>query len=487
MNNPAVRLAWTDFVLDFQDLLHEHQVNTPMYIVGGAVRDAYIRGAIKDIDIAVDGDAIRIARHVADWFEGDIFVMDEERGVARVFVQTIDGEVMLDFAKFRGNTIEDDLHDRDFTINAMAADLLGDVAELIDPLNGELDLNQKVLRRCSPHSIADDPIRSLRAIRQSVQLKLKIHPDTLQDIRQQVAGINESSFERVRDEFYKILESSHPSRAIRVLQHLDILKYVISDIDSLVGLEQEFPHRFDVWNHTLLVIERINMIMTAISYRRTDQTAASFDLGMLVIQFDRYRKYLVEHISRAYGNGRTHRSLLILAALIHNLGKTTSVDNHMSITKEHAKEVALSLRLTNDEQKRLLAALGAYRQVLDTVEWTVLELHRFWYSLRDDGIDAILLAVADYLGTVGAELEQLEWLSFVERVTILLDTYFNKYDTVVNPILYLDGNDIMGMLDEKGSPKIGKLLTVLREAQATGEVKSVEAAREFVQQQAAIL
>lgn len=110
MTNPPVRLAWTDFVLDLRDFLIDKQVNTPLYIVGGAVRDAYLRGAIKDIDIAVDGDAIQIARQIADWFDGDIFVMDKERGVARVFVDTPDGQVSMDFARFRGDTLDDDLH-----------------------------------------------------------------------------------------------------------------------------------------------------------------------------------------------------------------------------------------------------------------------------------------------------------------------------------------------------------------------------------------
>lgn len=480
MNNTPIRLAWTDFVLDLQDLLLEKGIDTPLYIVGGAVRDAYRRGAIKDIDIAVDGDAIRIARKVTDWFNGDIFVMDEERGVARVFVTTVDESVIIDFANFRSETLEKDLEDRDFTINAMAADLLGDVSALIDPLNGEQDLNQKVLRRCTEQSLQDDPIRVLRAIRQSVQLGLKIHPDTLEDIRVNVSGITESSFERVRDEFYKILDSANPSRAIRVLQHLGVLRHVIANADKLVGLEQSLPHRFDVWSHTLLVVQRMSSIMTAISYRRTDNTAANFDLGMLVIQFDRYRARLVSHINREYGNGRSHRSLMILAALIHNLGKVSSIEEHITYSKQEADTIAQSLRLTNDEHKRLLSVITTYRDVLNTSDWSTLALHRFWFKLGENGIDTILLATADYLGMVGAELEQAIWLEYVERVTILLDTYFNHYDTVVNPPLYLNGNEIMELLDVSGGPVVGHLLTMLREAQVTGDVTSSAEARDFI-------
>lgn len=483
MNNPPIRLAWTDFIFELQDRLHEKQVQTPMYIVGGAVRDAYRRGAIKDIDIAVDGDAVRVARHIADWFDGDVFVMDVERGVARVFVQTPEGQIVLDLANFRGETLKDDLRDRDFTINAMAADLLGDVSALIDPMNGQHDLNRKVLQRCTDHSIQDDPIRALRAIRQSVQLKLRIHPNTLEDIRENVAGLELSSFERVRDEFYNVLGTVQPSRGLRVLQHLGMMTYVIEDIDALVGLEQNLPHRFDGWNHTLLVIDRMNSILKAISYKRTDNTAATFDLGMLVIQLDRYRSQLQAHIFREYGTGRTHQQLMILGALVHNLGKTKSLTEHIPDTQLRAKIVAESLRLTNDEQKKLVSMVGAYRDVLDKPEWTTLDLHRFWFTLRENGIDAILLGVADYLGMVGAELEQSEWLVIVERVIIMIDTYFNQYETIVNPTLYLNGNDIMEMLGLEGSPMIGRLLTLLREAQVTGDISSIENARDFIKLQ----
>ena len=89
----------------------------------------------------MDGDALRIAKQVADWLDADIYVMDRERGVARVFVKRESDTILLDFARFRGVTLYDDLISRDFTVNTMAADLLGDLSKLIDLLGGQRDLS----------------------------------------------------------------------------------------------------------------------------------------------------------------------------------------------------------------------------------------------------------------------------------------------------------------------------------------------------------
>ena len=156
-NDTSVWLFWPDFIYELAESIQAFPNVPPLYLVGGAVRDAYLRADITDLDIAVDGDAVAVARGVTDAWKADIYVMDRERGVARVFVKLGDSTVTIDFAKLRGPTLEDDLRDRDFTLNAMAADLLGVAGALIDPLRGVIDLRKKTLRRCSPRSISDDP------------------------------------------------------------------------------------------------------------------------------------------------------------------------------------------------------------------------------------------------------------------------------------------------------------------------------------------
>ncbi len=468
MSDTAPKLSWTDFVHDLAGRFRAKAIESPLYLVGGAVRDAYFRRAITDVDIAVDGDAIALARRVADWLDADVFVMDHDRRVARVFTSWQGGKFRVDFASFRGGTLEEDLRDRDFTMNAMAADLLGDLEVLIDPLDGATDLRQKVLRRCSASSIADDPIRLLRAIRLSTQFNLRIHPDTATDIHAYVAELLQASGERIRDEFFKLLGLDRAARALRVLQHLGVLQLIIDPFDDPRYVGSKVVPRGGARQNGLSVVERMRAILKSISNQRTDNTAAAFDLGTLVIQLDRFRASLQAYIEREYGDGRRHSELLILAAMLYDRAET-DID-----------ALPARLRLSVAEGRKLASAIKNSRRIADHDNWTELDQHRFWYELGESGIDAVLLASAVYLGTRGGEFNQAEWLEQVEILTLLLDAYFNRNEIVVNPALLLDGNDIQKLCQIKSGPLVGDLLRALREAQVTGEVCTVSEARDYV-------
>ena len=453
MTDFSPRLAWSDFALELADALRDIGVSGGLYLVGGSVRDAWLRRPTSDYDIVARGDAIRAARRLADYLQADIYVMDRARGVARLFVDHEDEKLCVDFADMRGDSLEGDLRDRDFTMNAMAADLLGDVGALIDPLGGRGDLQAKVLRRCAPDAIASDPIRGLRAVRLSAQFDLKIHPETALDLRAQARGLARTSPERIRDEFFKLLGLGRAARALRVARHLGLLRVILPRLDE------------DDISRKLATVERLTALLTAISSRRTDNTAAAFDLGMLTIQLDRFRASLQAHLAQAYGNGRSRGQLLVLAALL--AGAET-------------QEPAESLRLSAEEARILKLAAGKAQRAGMGAAWTRLQQHRFWHQLGACGIDVILLGAAEAMARQGAALRQDDWLALVERFTLLLDGYFNDYDALVNPRLLLDGNEVKRLLGIKAGRQIGEALQELREAQVTGEVSTADEAREFV-------
>lgn len=459
-------LRWPDVILDVQRAALDLDLDVPIYVVGGAVRDALLQRPIKDLDLATPGNAVRSGRRIANRLGGDFFVMDAERGVARILVDAL----TVDIAQFRGETLVQDLLGRDFTINAMAVDFLSDMTLLIDPLGGEQDALRKLLRRCTETSIADDPIRALRAVRQSVQQGMRIDAATQGDIRNQAEALFSSSPERVRDEFFAMLNLNRPAMALRVADALGLLVQILPEAHDLKGLALPAPHSFDGWKHALETVTALNHILTTISYRRTDSTAASFAMGILAMQLDQFRTELNEHIDQSWADMRTHRSLMLCAALLYGLGYVKDTQAPVPPAVDGAAKLANDLHLSNPEKKRLTGMIRSYEhaQALDTTQ--VLALHRYWYILGTNGVDSLLLALAQYLATHGTELAQDKWLRVVERAVVLLEAYFRKGDTLVHPPGFVDGKTLIELLGLEPGPLVGELLTTIREAQVMGEV-----------------
>src|SRR5690606_34825819 len=153
----------------------------------------------------------------------------------------------------------------------------------------------------------NDPIRALRAVRQSVQLNAHIEKQTMLDIRANAHRLYDTSPERVRDEFIKLLASPRPYAALRVAHMLGLLAPIMPALAVKPA---------EVIDHTLRVIENMHEIYNVISPRRNDNSAAAFGLGALVVALDLYRHRLQEHLMHEWPNERPHRTLLSVAALL---------------------------------------------------------------------------------------------------------------------------------------------------------------------------
>jgi tRNA nucleotidyltransferase/poly(A) polymerase len=470
-NNPPFPrvLAWDDVVYDLQALL-QHE-DSPVYIVGGAVRDAFMRRPLKDIDLVTPTGGIKLARKIANALRGDFYALDPERDVGRALVELPRGKLTFDVAAFRAADIEADLRDRDFTINAMAVDIRGDLNAIIDPTGGERDLIAKILRRCGDTAIMNDPIRALRGVRQSVKFGLRIEPGTLRDMRTAAPHLLENSPERLRDEFMQLLDVEKPDTALRVADALGLLTLTVPEIASI----RAQPGSGVVADGLALAVNAVgvlNQIMIVISPRRTDETAAQFTFGMLVMGVDIFRKPLQDHIAVMYPNERTHRALLMLAALLWSIDAT------------RIEARATALRLSNAEKERwvLMVRQAKRFEALWGYTPTPTDIYRYWRDTGSAGIDIILLTLAHYLAREGLLIDQDAWLHIVETARVLLDAYFMQRDLLVEPPVLLDGRELMTALGLKSGKHIGELLEAIREMQVEGMIRSQDDALTFARQ-----
>jgi tRNA nucleotidyltransferase (CCA-adding enzyme) len=170
-------------------------------LVGGAVRDALLnrQGDYLDLDFVLPELAVEIAQKIAQYYHAGFVILDEKRQIARVVFK----QGTVDFAQQEGNSLEMDLRRRDFTINALAYNLHH--CQLIDPLKGLLDLENRIIRMISPANLKDDPLRLLRAYRQAAQLDFSIDINTRSTIASLAHLIKRIAAERVQNELGYLL------------------------------------------------------------------------------------------------------------------------------------------------------------------------------------------------------------------------------------------------------------------------------------------
>ncbi|MEP7288787.1 MAG: HD domain-containing protein [Chloroflexota bacterium] len=467
---------------------------SPVYLVGGAVRDAFLRRPIHDLDFAGAADGRKLAKLIADKLGGAYYPLDADRGVGRAILKRGSERFVIDVARFRGESLAEDLAGRDFTINALAVPTDGDFQSVIDLVGGIVDLQQKRLRRCNEHSIADDPVRALRAVRFSVALNLLIEPQTRADLRTYGPQIASVSAERVRDEFMNILGGTRPHVALRTLDALGLLSLVVPEIEAMRGVTQSLPHTQDVWGHTLSVVERLYGVLATISPARTEDSAADSAYGMIVYLLDRFRKQWQSHLDMPQASGHSVQSLLMLAALLHDCGKpaTRSVEEqghihfykHELVGADLAQTRCTALRLSNDENSRVTEIVRQHMRPLHLAssapynkgELSRRAIYRFWKATGETGLDVCLLTLADYLGMVGVNLVLQDWIHHLQIVAVLLDGYFNQKEIIVAPPPLVNGRDLIIGLDLQPGPQLGQVLDALGEAQAAGEITTIEEA-----------
>ena len=254
----------------FRDAGHE------LYLVGGYVRDKLLGG---DEEAKPDADATTGARpkeikrllgpHAEHlWDVGERFgTIGATVGGFEVEVTTYRSDLYTEGSRHPevrfGESLEEDLARRDFTINAIAADAL--TGDILDPFDGRRDLESGVIRAVGEplDRMRDDPLRMLRAVRFGATLTRPERPFALTTdlegaIRENAGWLQSISAERVRDEFEKVLRSENVSAGLRSLVRLGLMPFIVPEFMETVEVEQEAEfHHKDVFEHTLIVVQSV--------------------------------------------------------------------------------------------------------------------------------------------------------------------------------------------------------------------------------------
>ena len=247
------------------------QLNQPVFVIGGFVRDQILKRETKDIDIVTLGSGINLAKKISKELDSSPVKIFKNFGTAMILVDDI--EIQFVGARkesyksdsrnpiVENGTIEEDQNRRDFTVNALAISLnKNSFGEFIDPFNGLIDLKNKVLKTPLDPDItfSDDPLRMMRAIRFCSQLDFKIEDITLAAINKNIDRIKIVAQERITEEINKIILSNQPSVGFKLLEKTGLLKIIFPEFQLLKGVDiKDGKGHKDNFYHTLQVLDNI--------------------------------------------------------------------------------------------------------------------------------------------------------------------------------------------------------------------------------------
>lgn len=486
----GTKLAMSPLLEKLRDVLAQQDM--PVYLVGGAVRDAVLGRVSHDLDFVVPQQAIKLAFRVGDALQVPAYVLDKERDVGRVVLAEED--TYLDFSSYRDGSLEADLAGRDFTMNALAVPALAETERsIIDLFAGLRDLKQKQVRQIRAENLRQDPIRGLRGIRMSLKYDFSLTAETETSIRETFGLLDVVSAERVRDELNNLLNVD-AAGAVQELHRLGGLATVLPEVAALDGVAQGPPHHLDVWAHTVETLRWLEDVNTAVVAQAQAQQPTESPFLLAASQaLAPFATGLREHFQRSV-TGDLHGELLWRwAALLHDTGKaeTRTVDEESGRIRflGHAK---VGAKLAGKRLRQLHFSRAASEYVARVVAGHMRPLmlanegqgvsrravFRFFRRTGPAGLDICLLALADHLATYAPDdpLAEEAGEALLAVVQTLVAHYFNRYQDTIAPPPLVTGRDLMQALNMKGGPALGDLLRQIEEAQAAGEVSTKEEA-----------
>jgi poly(A) polymerase len=444
-----------------------------LYLVGGALRDLILDRTKEnpDFDFCLKSGALKFGAKLAKELRCAFVLLDEEHAACRLVKKINQKIYTLDFSDFRASTLEKDLLHRDFTINSMALSL-GEVFGdqdlenlIIDPYFGKADLKAKIIKITGPGSFKEDPLRILRAFSFSCTLGFNLDKETLRLAKQEKNKISAVSSERIREELFKILDSSMAHTCLVSLDKLKILEIIFPEIKPMRRIGQGPYHHLDVWQHTL-------------------ETLSQFEL---IIKWAKQKPEIFDYLQEEIAGLRKRSSLLKLACILHDIGKPKALRREKKKIIFHGHE-RIGLGLTRIISRRLKLSNEEGRHLERIVLWhlrpgylannphpTARAVFRYFRDTGSDALAVLLLSLADQRATKGPLTSADSRLRHEKTVKSLIRKLLKQKDEK-KLVRFLNGNDLMKKFKLPASPLIGELLAELEEAQAIGKVKNKEEA-----------
>jgi len=425
MNTACIKLLENEFLAIVSTVAAEMGVN--VYFVGGGLRDMLTGREIKDLDFALECRPGELAEKFARRIGGTFFWLNEQRQQARVVKRNGSNVLTFDFTPLRGCDIARDLSLRDFTINAFAVSLSENKGYIIDPFNGLHDLDQRLLKACSEDSFENDPLRLLRAVRFAAVLGFSIEPGTWRTICCKATLLRRVAAERIRSEFFQILDSRDAAAALGKLHDSALLSEIIPF--SFTSNKGSAPS-IAVPVSNLIEVEEI--------------------MGEPAVYFPGFGEDIHDYLGREVESGVTLASLVKLAVILGAFENAATL----------ASATSGKLRFGSNSRRILEILCGKIMLMSVPAAWKPTEraIFRYFRDSEPAGLGALIIALArKYLKA--------------ELCAEMAGYYFTEYPNIGDEA-FLSGEEIMTLLRTGPDRKVGMAMRQLREAESAGLVNN---------------
>lgn len=435
------------------------------YIVGGSVRDMLLKRTPVDYDIAVSENPENYAQRLADNVNGHIVFLGKGN---RSMIRVVSADQTFDITPLNGADIESDLLQRDFTVNAIAYELLS--GKIIDIAAGRNDLEQKRIRLVSVNAFEKDPLRMLRAFRMAACLKFEIEPATLSGIQTNAALIETTAGERIYAELVRMLQSQNAYSCLVQMQDTGLLFALLPELTPSRNCRQGGYHDYNVLQHSMYAFEQLESL-----FNFTDPFLSQFEQRHIAcIQNDRV-------------------AILKLAILLHDIGKpaTRSVDprgavhfyNHTRKSAEMAATICKRLKFSNKDKQFVDFIIRSHLMPLSlqTLQATdksrQTRTTRFFIKCGEYTPYLLMHALADHR----SKSDQGKNDSFQTFIADLLRVYFCTFCPASRQAPLITGKELISDFGLSPSPRFKKILERIEEAHLSKQINTREEACRLVE------
>ncbi|MBU4185918.1 MAG: HD domain-containing protein [Proteobacteria bacterium] len=423
------------------------------YIVGGSIRDIILGKSPFDYDIAVLGNPEKFAKKIAVKKSDHIVEIGKQD---HKIIRVISGNKIFDISSVNESTIEDDLLKRDFTINAMAYSLSS--GKIIDCTGGVNDLASRKIRMASGTVFEEDPVRLIRAYRIGASLDFEIDINTAAAIRKNANLIKNSAGERIRTEFFRILQVPKSHHYITQMADTGLLFAIFPELGNLKGCFQNRFHQYDVFDHTMKSFYHLENILNNKIIHSIDENTVSL-LKFAILLHDTGKPLVKKDDNegnvRFYGHSR--KGAEITKEISSRLKLSTKEKNFIDfIIRNHINPLHLFIA----KSKGTLTNKG---------------ITRFFIKCGDNTPHLLLHSIADMKGKGDESREE-----FIEFAKNMISKFFSEFMPRKKMPALITGNDLINEFGLFPSPLFKKIIFSVEEARLSNQINTRQEALSLV-------